>query len=161
MEATVRHHFDQGVDRLFALMTDGDFLKRRAESVGELNVVVRADRQGQGLSIRIDRDLERNMPAFMKKVFNSKNHLVDLQTWETGGDVKTSSWTVQIEGQKRIDIRGRLTLSSSAGGGCDYTESFTVTVHIPLIGGRIEKYIAGETEQTIRRQLDFTRKELG
>ncbi len=35
-----------------------------------------------------------------------------------------------------------------------------MTVSIPLIGGRVEKYVLGETESSIRQQLVFTGKEL-
>jgi Protein of unknown function (DUF2505) len=161
MDGTVRHHYEQSVDRIFALMTNPDFLKRRAEAAGEQNVAVKSDPDGTRLHIRVDRDIERNFPAFMKKVFNPKNHLTDIQAWDTAGDTRSSTWSVEIEGNKRIEIRGRTTLTAGPTGGCDCTESFTVTVHIPLIGGRIEKYVIGETESAIRRQIEFARKELG
>ncbi len=75
--------------------------------------------------------------------------------------MKTSDWTVEVAGQKRLAIRGRLSLAPGGAGGCDYTEAFGVTVSIPLIGGRVEKYVLGETESSIRQQLAFTSKELG
>jgi hypothetical protein len=160
MDSTVRQHFDRSVDEVFALVTDPGFLERRAQAVGEKNVIVRIDRAGARMTIRIERDLERNLPGFMKKVFSPTNHLVDVQTWDTSGVVKTSDWTVELAGQKRVAIRGRLSLAPGGAGGCDYTEAFGVTVSIPLIGGRVEKYVLGETESSIRQQLVFTGKEL-
>lgn len=161
MDATVRQHYDRSVDEMLTLVTDPDFLKRRAEAVGEKNVVIRIDRDGPRMTIRIERDLERNLPGFMKKVFNPTNHLIDIQVWDTSGDVKTSDWTVELAGQKRVAIRGRLSLAPGSAGGCDYTEAFGVTVNIPLIGGKVEKYVLGETESSIRQQLAFTGAELG
>lgn len=160
MNGTVRHRYDRSVDDVFRLVTDLDFLKRRAEAAGEKNVVVRVDRDGSRMVIRIERDLERKMPGFMKKVFSPTNHLVDVQVWDTASAVKTSDWTVELAGQKRVAIRGRLSLAPGSAGGCDYTEAFGVTVSIPLIGGRVEKYVLGETESSIRQQLVFTGKEL-
>lgn len=160
MEATVRHHFAHDVDRVFSVLTDPDFLKRRCESQGEKNVVVQIDRDGPRLHIRVERDLERNLPAIAKKIFNPKSRVTDRQTWETTGDQRISSWTVEIQGQKRVAISGRLTLAA-AGGGCDYTEAFKVAVNVPLIAGPLEKYVLGEAESSIRQQLAFMVKELG
>jgi hypothetical protein len=161
MDGNVRHHYDRSVDDVLALLIDPDFLKRRAEGVGEKNVVVRIDRDGGRMTIRLERDVERSLPGFMKKLFNPTNHLIDVQTWDTSGEVKTSDWTVEVVGQKRVQIRGRLSLAPAASGGCDHTEAFTAAVSIPLVGGRIEKYVLGETESSIRQQFDFTTRELG
>ena len=160
VEVTVREHFDQDVATLFALVTDPDFLRRRTEAVGEKNVVVHVDRDGGRLAIRIERDVERSLPSFMKKVFSPTHHLVDQQSWDTGGPAKVSTWTVQIQGQARVQLGGRLTLAPGASGGCDYTEVFTATVAVPLLGKQVARYILGETEATIRRQIAFARTAL-
>lgn len=160
MNGNVRAHFDQGVEAVFALVTDPDYLRRRAEAAGEKNVAVQVDRDGSRIKIRIARDIERNLPGFMKKLFSSTNHIIDLQTWDTAGPTKAADWTVEIGGQKRIDLRGRLSLAPAAGGGCDYVEAFSASVGIPLIGGRVEKYVLGETESSMRQQIEFLRAAL-
>lgn len=157
MDTTCRHHFDQDVDTVLARVTDPDFLKRRAEALGEKNVVVQVEGP---LAIRIERDVERKLPGFVKKVFAATNHLIDTQRWITATPTKTSDWTVEIVGQKRVELRGRLSLAPGASGGCDYVEVFTATVSIPLLGGQVAKYVAGETEASIRRQIEFLRTEL-
>lgn len=161
MESTVRHHYDHSVERVFSILTNADFLKRRSEAAGEKNVVVTADADGTRLLIKVARDMERNLPSIAKKIFNPRSHLIDSQTWDTSGDSKVSTWSVHIEGQKRVEITGRLTLSPGANGGCDYTEQIKVTVNVPLIAGPIEKYVMGETESSIRHQINFVGKELG
>jgi len=161
MDGNVRHRYDRTVDDLFALVTDPEFLKRRAEAAGEKNVAIKLERDGSRLTIRIERDVERKLPAFMKKIFSATNHIVDVQTWNISGEVKTSDWTVELVGQRRVEIRGRLSLAPAPPGACDYTEAFSVAVKIPLIGGRVEKYVVGETESAIRQHIDFTAKELG
>ena len=159
--STVQQRFEQAVDIVFARVTDPAFLKRRAEAAGEQNVVVDVDRDGDRLTIRIERDVERKLPGFMKKVFAPTNHFIDVQIWSTAGAVKSSAWTVQIVGQKRIALGGHLALTASAAGGCNYAETFTAAVSIPLIGGRVAKYVVGETEAGIRRQIEFLRTDLG
>jgi hypothetical protein len=161
MESTVRHHYDHSVERVFSILTSADFLKRRSEAAGEKNVVVTTDGDGPRLHIKVAREIERNLPSFAKKIFNPRSHITDVQTWDTSGESKISTWTVQIEGQKRVEISGRLTLAPGPSGGCDYTEQVKVTVHLPLIGGPIEKYVIGETASSIRHQIDFIGKELG
>lgn len=159
-ESTVRHHFAEDVERIFALVTDPDFLKRRAEALGEKDVVIAVDREGGQLTIQITREVEQNMPSFMKKLFSGRQRLVDRQTWSDQGGARISEWTVQLGDGKRIQLRGRLTLAPGAAGGCDYTEAFSASASIPLIGGRVEKFVLGQTESSIRKQIDFTRQEL-
>jgi hypothetical protein len=161
-ETTVRHHFEQDVDTLFALVTDPGFLRRRAEAAGEQEVVVEIDRDGPQLRIRITREVEQSLPSFMKKLFSPRNRLIDSQRWSTDGPVKTSDWTVQMGGSARVQLSGRLSLAPGPdGGGCDYSESFSATADIPLLGGRIAKYAGAECAKSIREQIAFTRKELG
>ena len=154
-ESTVRHHFAKDVERLFALVTDPDFLRRRAEAAGEKEVVVEVDRAGPQLKIQITRLVEQNLPSFMKKLFSGRNRLIDRQTWRQEGQTRISDWTVQLGDGKRIQLRGSLTLAPAAAGGCDYTESFSASASIPLVAGRIEKYVLGETEAAIRKQIEF------
>ncbi len=160
MDATIRQHFDRDVDTMFARLTDPEVLKRRAETLGERNVVISVEREPK-LSIRIERDVDRNLPGFMKKVFSPTNHLIDTQHWTTTEPAKFADWTVEIIGQKRVELRGRLTLAPADDGGCDYSEEFSAHVAIPLIGGRVAKYVLGETEASIRRQIEFLSGELG
>jgi hypothetical protein len=160
-ESTVRHHFEQDVERMFTLVTDPDFLRRRAEALGEKDIAVEVDRASGPLKIQITREVEQNLPSFMKKIFSGRSRLIDRQTWSQEGGAHISDWTVQLGDGKRIQLRGRLTLAPAAGGGCDYTEAFSASASVPLIGGRIEKYVLGETEASIRKQIEFTRKDLG
>jgi len=160
-ETTVRHHFAADVERLFALVTDPDFLRRRAEALGERDIAVTVDRASGQLKIEIKREVEQSLPSFMKKLFAPRQTLIDRQTWKSEGEAHISDWTVQVGDGKRLQLRGRLTLAPAAGGGCDYTEAFNASASIPLIAGRIEKFVLGETEASIRKQIELTRKELG
>lgn len=159
-ETTVRHHFGSDVERMFALLTDPEFLRRRAEALGERDIAVTVDRTSGQLKIEIKREVEQNLPSFMKKIFSGRQTLIDRQAWKSESGAHISDWTVQLGDGKRIQLRGSLTLAPAAGGGCDYTEAFTASASIPLIGGRIEKFVLGETESSIRKQIEFTRKEL-
>jgi len=160
-ESTIRGHFAEDVERMFALVTDPEFLRRRAEALGEKDVGVAIDRSGPQLKIQITREVEQNLPSFMKKIFSGRQRLIDRQVWSQKGDAHVSDWTVQLGDGKRIQLSGRLTLAPGAAGGCDYIEAFSASASIPLVGGRVEKYVLGQTEESIRKQLEFTRKELG
>ena len=146
---------------MFALVTDPDFLRRRAEALGEKEIDIAVDREGGQLKIQITREVEQSLPSFMKKLFSGRQRLIDRQAWTSEGGTHVSDWTVQLGEGKRVQLRGRLTLAPGAAGGCDYIESFSASASIPLVAGRIEKFVLGETEASIRKQIDFTRKELG
>lgn len=160
-ESTVRHHFAADVERMFALVTDPDFLRRRAEALGEKEIAIAVDHEGGQLKIQIAREVEQSLPSFMKKLFSGRQRLVDRQAWSREGAAHVSDWTVELGEGKRIQLRGRLTLAPGAAGGCEYVEWFSASASIPLVGGRVEKFVVGETEASIRKQIEFTRGELG
>jgi hypothetical protein len=140
-------------------MTDPDFLKRRCEALGEINVKVDVDRTDDTIEVRISRDVKRNLPSFAKRIFKPVNHVDEVQIWKISGDTMSCTADIDVVGTNAVKIREEWTLAP-AGDSCDFAHTAIVKASYPLIGKRIEKYVVGQMESSIKDQVDFTKREL-
>lgn len=140
-------------------MTDSDFLKRRCEALGEINVKVEVDRSADAVQVRISRDVKRNLPSFAKRIFKPVNHVEEVQAWNVSGDSISCIADIDVIGTNAVKIREEWTLAP-AGDACDFAHTAIVKASYPLIGKRIEKYVVTQMESSIKEQVEFTKGEL-
>ncbi len=155
---TVEHTYRHGIDAVFAKLSDPEHLRRRAAAAGHRNIDVKVEDRDGRIEIRVARDIESDIPSFAKKVVDATNHVVDTIEWRTQGDEKVGSYRVEVS--PRIRLRGQLALKPVPGG-CKYVDTFTATVDVPLIGGKIAQIVERETATAIRADCERTARELG
>lgn len=155
---TIEHTYRHGVDAVFAKLTDPDHLKRRAEAAGHANVDVDVQSTDGGTKIRLARDITSEIPSFAKKFVDPTNRVVDELTWRDDGDGKKADFQVQVN--KRISLKGTLTLQPTDGG-CEFTNRYEAKVDVPLVGKKIAGIVEDKTEEGVRDDCAFTAKELG
>ncbi len=155
---TVRHPFHHGVDAVFAKLTDPAHLEERSKAAGDKNVKVSVERSGDEVVVRLERDIETEIPSFAKKFVNPVNHVVDVLRWRDGGDGKTGTYRVDVS--SRIRVEGTLALRPTASG-CEYVDSFTPTVDMPLVGKKIASLVDEKTESAVRENCRRTERALG
>ena len=158
----IRYTFDASTRAVFELMTNADFLTRRCEALGEINVKVAVDRHPDTdtVEIRINRDVKRNLPSFARRIFKAVNHVEEIQTWKVTGDTMSCTTQIDVIGTKAVKICEHWELTPDSGR-CTLSHQVMVTASYPLIGKRIEKFVIGQTESSIREQVEFAKRELG
>lgn len=153
VETTYRH----GVDAVFALLTDPEHVRRRSEAAGHRNVQVSVERRGDVVEVRLERDIEADIPAIAKKVVDPVNHVVDVIEYRSRGDAKIATFRVEVS--PRIRLRGTIELRPE-GAGCRQLETFTATVDVPIVGRKIAELVEKETAAAIRGDHAFTARAL-
>lgn len=156
--ATVESTFRHGVDAVFAMITDPEHVRRRSEAAGHRNVQVKVDHRGEVVEVRLERDIESDIPAIAKKVVDPVNHVVDVIEYRSQGDAKVGTFRVEVS--RRISLRGTVELRP-APGGCRQIETFTASVDVPLIGRKVAELVERETATAIRGDHAFTARALG
>jgi hypothetical protein len=131
------------------LLRDPEFLKRRSEANGERNVQVRVEELPDGLHVVVERDKEVELPAFAKRMFNPQNRITENTHWRRQGEQWVGEYEVQIAGVPG-EVRGKSTLAPSASG-CRYESAFQVTSRIPLVGGKLEGWVADKLVETFEQ----------
>ena len=154
---TVRHDYPADVETVFARLIDPGYLKRRSEAQGHLNVEVEVTEEGEAVVVRVSRDVESEIPGFMKKLFSPRNHVVDVTTWRPRGDRRVATYTVEVGA--RVHLDGELELAPR-GDGSAYTDSFTAKVRVPVVGKKVAAYVEKETAAAIRLDCAFMVRDL-
>jgi hypothetical protein len=135
-------------EAVLGLMRDPEFLKYRHEAVGEKNVEVQVEELPDGLHLVIARDKEVQLPGFARRLFNPKNRITDHQHWYRDGERWVAEYQVQIAGVPG-HVRGTAALVPSPTG-CDFVSAFEVTANVPLVGGKLESFLADRVEEALR-----------
>lgn len=149
----IRHvlRYDAPPAEVYAMVTDPAFRERVCEALGVVRQDVSVRPTAVGCDVRIDMaQRTEGIPGFARKVVGEETRVVQSESWRAaaGADLQ-----VEIPG-KPGHIRGRITL---AGNGAGTVESFEgeATIHIPLIGRKLEGLIEGlfiegmDTEQAV------------
>jgi hypothetical protein len=145
---TVTYEYSAAPDVVAALLRDPEFLKSRSEQAGDKNVEVRLEELGDGLRVVVARDKEVDLPSFAKRMFQPKNRITDDVRWRREGERWVAEYTLDISGVPG-EVKGRSTLAPSAEG-CTHELHFEVTARVPLVGGRLESFVADRVAETFR-----------
>lgn len=154
---TARHSFTQSADALFAAMTDADHLTRRAEAAGHRNITIQIDTAGDTTTVRMERDIEAEIPSFAKKVVSPVNHVVTTFEWKKSGDGYSGSYRADVNPRIRIDAKVSI---RPKGDGCEYVDEFRAQVDVPLIGKKIAGLVEKETASAVEADLRWSANEL-
>lgn len=144
--STVRHTYRHDVDAVFSKLTDEAFLRQRAEAAGHRNIVITIEEKSGALEVRVERDVDADVPSFAKKFVTPSNHVVDTVRWRDADNGKKGVKDVIVNSRIRIDAE--ITLRPK-NGGCEYAHDHTPKVDVPLIGGRIGKIVDKETSTAV------------
>jgi len=141
VSTTVTHTltYDAPADRVTAMLADRAFREEVCDAIGVTRKSVAVETVGDGIHVTIDQWQPTNgVPSFAKKFVGEETNIVQREIWTTPllGDI-----TVTIPG-KPGDMTGTARISEAGGVTTEHVE-MTVKVGIPLVGGKIESFIAG------------------
>lgn len=157
---SLKFTFSHPAEAVFDLFCDPDFLVERSMAIGEVSADAEVAEDEDGvIYVTMRREVNQELPSFLAKLFNPKQVLNVEETWQAKGDgfVGKSEYTVQ--GQP-VNVKTEVSLTPS-GSGCIFSIDYKIKADIPLIRGKVEKFIKGNCEQGTQKELEFTAKKLG
>ncbi len=139
------------IDAFIAMLRDPDATVAKYAGMGheQIEVVQCGDVDGE-LRVETNRVVTVDLPGFAKKVLQPTNRMHQVDVWrQESDDAWSGSFDVEVHGAP-IRLTGVLSLR---GDGDTTTQDVTieVTVKVPLIGGKIADWAAGND---VRRTLD-------
>jgi hypothetical protein len=151
-------NYTQDVDMVYRFVTDPDVIKKRSESFGEKNIRIKVEEAGGTKTITSTREIDSDLPGFVKRVFSSTNTIVERREWRDASDKKTCKAHIDIlKTPGEIDIN--ITISPN-GSGCTYDIQFEVTAKVPLIRKKLEEFVAKTTMEGMRDEHEYNQREL-
>jgi hypothetical protein len=149
----IEYNFDAPVNKVFARLTDADYLVDRCLALGELSAECTIEEDKEETVITLTREVERKLPSFLARLFDPRQTVELVERWKGKGNTRHGSYTMKVQGQP-VTIEAEMRLKAVPGGGCTYVITHSATAQIPLLGGRIEKFILAQTETGARDELD-------
>jgi len=150
---TALYTFKASADTVFDLLTDPDFLVQRCVALGEKNIQCDVEMEGRKTRVILARTIKQDLPAVLAKLFGSENRMVMTENWEAIGNSWMGDYAVDVEGQP-VKLRARFKLKPTPEG-CEYSIDYSCKANIPLVGGKVEAFILGQTEEGMRKEMDY------
>ncbi len=155
--ATVRFSYPHDLETVYRFLVDPAVVRRRSEAFGETDIraTLAGDPAASATLTNVSK-VKAQVPGFAKRFLSPVNTVTDVKAWD--GVSHSARLSVDIQGAP-VKVSGTIRLQPSTTG-CDYVVDFQVSCRIPLIGGQLEKYVTGLTEEGMRKEADWNLAEL-
>lgn len=156
---TVKITIDHDLDTVWELLSDPQFRVDRSEALGEFNAECEVEADDDSATVTMSRDVERDLPSVLAKVFSSRQSLSFVERWQWDGEGWSGTLQVDVQGQP-VKITADFSLTSD-GDGCVYEITHYCKAKIPLVGGKVEKFVLAETDKGAVEELEYLISALG
>lgn len=151
MDVRRSHTYAAPIDDVLTMLRGRDTTVAKYEGMGHRDVkIIDCNAEDGSLRIESSRVVDVDLPGFAKKVLKPTNHMHQTDEWHAAAD---GSWdgtfAVDIQGSP-IRLSGTMHLTPGVGT-CTEEIDVSVTVKVPLIGGKIAEWAANND---VRRSLE-------
>ena len=158
MTTSVRSVFESAgrVDAVFATLSSAEWVAMRAERFRDASRVERREeRPGGGVLIAVSRELPGGVPGFLERFLPDDGRVLEIFDWAAAADdgSRAGTWQADIPGAP-ARLGGTMRLEPTAAGS-RYTIEGDVTVSVPLIGGRAERFIADMVQRLAAKEHEL------
>jgi hypothetical protein len=156
MDLKLSTRYDAGPDDVFAIITDPSFREAACKATHAVSYDVSVTESGQDVVVRVERELPTDrIPDFARKFVGATLTVVQTESWHAAG----------ADGARSADVRGEIkgtpaTFTGTAaltpdGNGTVQSADLDVKVAVPLIGKKMEPYIAEAIEASMTKEQEL------
>ena len=158
MTLEVEYVYDVSIDKLYKLLTDEGFLRRKYEAVGSRRIVITECGQDEDVfRIEWTREVPSNPPSFAKKVLSEWNKLAEMMEWSLAEDGSAhADYLCKVDGVPG-SLAGEFDLRSQ-GKGCVEEIIMEASIPIPLLGKKIAEFAEEDAKRNLDAEYTFTRE---
>ena len=148
------YNFPHSIDDVYKEFTSQAYLEERAQWVQTDEVTVtEEERTDKSYKVVLDRYVYRDYPKAFKGLFPEKQYMINKEYTERDGSGYTGNYVCDVQ-KAPVLVEAEYTITPK-GDGCELRALHQVTVKIPLIGKKVEKYVIGETKTQYEDQLHY------
>jgi hypothetical protein len=155
MKINLEHPYATDVDSLFELFKNTDFIGERYAQTGGHNVeLLELSDKGDRVLIRLQRDMDVEVPAFLRKFMHPTTRVVQTEKWRTKpGGPYVNDMQVEIHGTP-VSLQINMQLLAK-GKGCVNRVEIEARCNIPLIGSKIADFVGQDAARTAEAEYRF------
>lgn len=149
--------YDAPPAAVYAMLVDEGFQVRRARAGNpEFARAVVTPGPGDGAEVCVRRQMVVDLPGFVAKLTGGRVTLAERVVWPDGGGTtgaRTASLTATMDGQPG-GVTGVLRIEPGTAG-TTVTLDGEITARVPLVGGRVERYVAQMLDRLMRAEHEL------
>ena len=151
------HELPVEVERVYAVLSGPQWPALKAEALRDgSQVVERVELPGGGMHLVVSRELPPGGPGFLERFLPSDKRVVQTDDWgPVSAGVRSGTWQVVIPGVS-ARLGGTMRLEPTAAG-TRYVVDGEISVPIPLVGGKAERFIAEMVQKLTAREAEVLR----
>ncbi|WP_373084445.1 DUF2505 domain-containing protein [Zhongshania sp.] len=154
----VKCQFDCSIDQVWGLLCDPDFRVERSIALGELSAECDVEESDKQVTVKMNREVVRELPSVLARVFNPQQTLAFIETWQPKGDGWEGKMSIEIKKQP-VQLGATMSLMPTASG-CEYIVTHSCKAKIPLVGGKVEKYVLSQTDDGALDEVNYLKEKL-
>jgi uncharacterized protein DUF2505 len=162
MEFSVNHTYQRPAAAVFAVLTDFDSVRDKYEALGhgDVELISRED-DGDAVTLVTRRVVPLELPGFAKKVLSPRQSVTQTDTWSAPDSkgVRSGTFTAVAKGTP-VRVSGTMRLAPSGAQRCTNVTDVTIECKIPLLGGKIAGFVAGDTRRAVDHEQIWIRDHL-
>jgi uncharacterized protein YndB with AHSA1/START domain len=156
MDLKLSTQYDPPPTEVFAMMSDPAFREASCRASHAVSYDVTVTESGGDVVVRVEREQATDrIPDFAKKFVGATISIVQVETWHA--PAADGSRSADVRGEIRgtpASFTGTAALTPS-GGGTLQTADLEVRVAVPLIGKKVEPYIAEAIESSMVKEQEI------
>jgi hypothetical protein len=154
----VEHPYAAPVEVVFAMLCDPQFLDARFLATGAVSheVIECAERPEGDFAVVTRRTVHTEIPGFARRVLPANNSMTQTEIWRGSSTDRQGTWRVDADGVP-VSTGGLTSVESTAEGSVHHIKG-TIKVPVPLIGGRIERFVFENAKVTLDAEHAFGRQ---
>lgn len=140
--------YDASPDEVYAMLAEPEFREKVCLAMSATEIDVTVDTEDKGMRVVVDQTQPaQGIPSFAHKFVGDQIRIVQTEGWKGSEE---GTLLVEIPG-KPGHLHGGITLAPN-GSGTVETVSGEIKVHIPLVGGKLEKLIGDILVKALRTE---------
>ena len=144
--------YDLAPDAAFARHIDEAFVQRKFEALEARDISVTVDRDGDDVTLTVDRKADADVPGFAKRVVTPTNTIHLVERWRPSGGGYACDWEATTS-PAPARLKGTRTLTPAGSGGTRDATEGSIEVKVPLIGGKLADWLSGEARSELENEL--------
>ncbi|WP_269619324.1 DUF2505 domain-containing protein [Zhongshania sp. BJYM1] len=145
--------FNKNIEEVWAVLCDPDFRVERSVALGELSAECDIEEDGSTVKVHMVREVVRELPSVLAKIFNPKQTLEFVENWRSCASGWIGEMFIEVKGQP-VTLSAKISLLAT-GEGCEYSVSHRCKAKIPLVGGKVEKFVLSQTDSGAQDELNY------
>jgi hypothetical protein len=146
-------------DGIMAMLQDPSYVTAKYEALQDRKTtVLHLEKTADGHVLKVEREVDANLPDIAKKVLGETNHLIQTETWRANGAGGYDADVVIDSPGKPVKITGTMHVTPDGDANATWKVDFTIKASVPLVGGKIEQIVAKETSDNLAKEYTFNKQ---